>query len=614
MKSLLLLWNGVAVESATQCHTSATMDCKTVQGRVEHEGISFLTISLATFGKDFQKSLEQGYVDRRLFFGFRRKGELPRFLGGFLDRVFSRDDGRLVDQPCIDSIRAIRQLTLMFSKIALPCSDARYRAAMSDYVNCEQEVRVNDMSLSSADLADFRRIGSMLFASAFTEMDRKIYYGEFTPSHGPGNTAEKLTSNGRYNQRTWPRRLDSVFNSVENVLPNASFWEELDEVDFLEPGSEIPVRVISVPKTLKTPRIIGIEPSAMQYAQQAILPVILDSLSKDVGWEIRSPTGDKVPTGVLSGMLGFTDQEPNQHLAMIGSRDGSLATLDLSEASDRVSNQLVRALFGSHASLNSAVDACRSRKADVPGFGVLRLAKFASMGSALCFPVEAMVFLTIIFHGIEQSLNRPLTRKDIYSLVGRVRVYGDDIIVPVDYVTSVDRSLSLFGAKVNRSKSFWNGKFRESCGKEYYDGHDVSIVKVRHLPPARRQDVTGTISYVSLRNQLYWAGYWRTCQMVDSQLRRILRYFPVVESSSPVLGRESVLGYRTPVMCSRLHRPLVRGYVVSSTPPNDPLDGAGALLKFFLKKGASPSFDEKHLERSGRPHAVNIKLRWSPPF
>jgi hypothetical protein len=32
------------------------------------------------------------------------------------------------------------------------------------------------------------------------------------------------------------------------------------------------------------------------------------------------------------------------------------------------------------------------------------------------------------------------------------------------------------------------------------------------------------------------------------------------------------------------------------------------LLKFFLKRGVEPSFDEKHLKRAGRPPVVYIKL------
>jgi hypothetical protein len=110
------------------------MDFKKVQVRVKHEGLSFLTITLPNFGKDFEKSLDQGYVDRRLFTGFQFRGGLPLFLGGFLDRVFDRGSGLLLDEPDIDAILAVRQLTLMFGKILVPCSDARTHKAMKQFI------------------------------------------------------------------------------------------------------------------------------------------------------------------------------------------------------------------------------------------------------------------------------------------------------------------------------------------------------------------------------------------------------------------------------------------------------------------------------------------------
>jgi len=601
LKSLLMLWQKLAEESANRCCTSATMDFKTVQGRFEHEGFSFLTITLPDFGKDFQKSLEQGHVDRRSFqgfqFGIHEWRGLPRFLGGFLDRVFDRSSGLLLPDPCIDAILAIRQLTLMFGKISLPCSDARTKIAMREYVECEQDVREFDAKRTRSMIEDFKRISNLLYASVFTEVDRSIYYMDnVKPKHGPGATADKLLGNQKFNQRTWPARLEQILPSGEMLLPNWRFYRQLEEIDILEPGSEIPVKVITVPKTLKAPRIIGIEPTAMQYAQQSLLPIILDALGRDDS---------------LRSIIGFDDQTPNQRLAMEGSHNKGIATLDLSEASDRVSNQLIRIMLQQWPHLHMAVDACRSRKAVVPGHGEVRLAKFASMGSALCFPMEAMVFTTLLFLGIERGLNRPLALRDVKILKEKVRVYGDDIIVPVDFVRSCVTTLEAFGLKVNRAKSFWNGNFRESCGKEYFSGHDVSIVKVRQAFPSHRKHVSGVISLVSLRNQLYFAGYWQTCKWLDDEIRKIIKYFPVVLPSSPVLGRHSFLGYETQVVGRVLHNPLVRGYVVSSRIPSDILDGSGAMLKFFLKRGGQPSVDRRHLERAGRPQAVDIKLRWT---
>lgn len=599
MKSLQLLWKVLAHECANICCTSATFDYTTVERRIKHEGLSFLTITLPDFGKDLQKGLDQGTVDRRLFTSFRRRGELPLFLGGFLDLVFDRTSGRLLDEPSIDAIRCIRQLTLMYSKIELPCSDARVRDAMLGYIQCEQDMREVDKSLTPIDFESFGQMSSLLFGKVFTKVDSDVYHGNIVPRHGPGQTADKLLGNQKYRQRNWSSRLEEIFHFGDFLFPSVSYYDSYESVDILEPGSETPVKVVPVPKTQKTPRIIAMEPTATQYVQQGLLASILEHLERD---------------DFLSRVLGFKDQGPNQAMALEGSLYGDLATLDLSEASDRVSNQLVRTMMRHHPHLQKGVDACRSRRADVPGHGVIRLAKFASMGSALCFPMEAMVFLTIVFLGIEQSLNRPLCRKDIHSFRHSVRIYGDDIIVPKDHVHSVVAALEHFGARVNRGKSFWNGKFRESCGKEYYNGHDVSIVKVRQLLPTQRTNATEVISTVSLRNQLYWAGYWSTVRELDALLSRILIHYPLVSSTSPVLGRESVLGYETQGVTSSTHAPYVKGYVVHSKSPVNKLDDYDALLKYFLKRTDLPFFDKDHLERSGRPQSVHIKLRKASPF
>ena len=598
MKSLILLWKRIAEDSAVRCRTSTTKDYELVLGRSKHEGLSFLTITLPIFGKDFQKSLDQGFVAHNMFPGFSRHAGLPRFLGGFLELVFDRDSGVLLNDPDIDAILSIRQLTLIFGKILLPCSDAREREAMNGFIECESEVKRCDARLSPLDKSEFRRMSHLLFRDLFLELDRKIENLELIPKHGPGATADKLRGNGKFNNMVWTSRLERYFPSSDYLFPNARYIEHYDEVDHREPGSEIPVKVISVPKTQKTPRIIAIEPTCMQYAQQAVLDGFNSGISNCY----------------LRDFIGTESQEPNQLLAQKGSF-GPLATLDLSDASDRVSNQLVKDLLASNPVLQGAVEACRSRKADVPGHGVLRLAKFASMGSALTFPIEAMVFLTIVFLGLEKELNTRFTkRSDILRFLGEVRIYGDDIIVPTDSVHSVVHALGHFGAQVGMSKSFWIGKFRESCGKEYYDGYDVSVVKCRRKFPSTRKHAPEVISLVSLRNQLYKAGYWGTTKWIDSLLERILKWYPYVEESSSVLGRYSFLGYETQRECEKLHRPLVKGYVVSSALPSDPLDGRGALLKCLLKRGNEPVADSKHLERAGRPRRVDIKPRWAPPY
>lgn len=597
MKSTMLLWKMIADDFAIRCRTSATRDIKTVSGRFKHEGMSFFTISLPSFCHDFQKSLDIGLVDRNLFTGFSygRTGT-PLFLGGFLDLVFDRGTGVLVDEPDMEAILAIRQLTLLYSKILLPCSDVRVRRAMSSFIDCEQDVKRHDSIRSSSDEDDFRRVGRVLFSTLFSKVDSDIYYGNIVPKHGPGATADKLRGNSKYRQSTWTARLEEYFPFSEYIFPSWSYYDQFEDIDILEPGQELPVKVTPVPKTLKTPRIIAIEPTATQYVQQGIMRNILAHLKG---------------IDILSTMVGFDDQTPNQRMAHEGSLTGSLATLDLSDASDRVSNQLVRLLLADTPHLLRGVLACRSQKADVPGYGVIPLAKFASMGSALCFPFEAFVFLTCVFLGIERELSTPVCRHLVQKMSNEVRIYGDDIIVPKDVVHSVVDTLEGFGARVNIDKSFWIGRFRESCGKEYYDGHDVSIVKVRRMLPTHRKDVQGIISTVSLRNQLYKAGCWSTVRWLDQRITGLIHHFPHVEDSSPVLGRVSFLGITQGRECRHLHKPLVKGFCVTPKIPVDHLQDHGALLK-CLTKGlvAKPP---GHLERSGRPHAVDIKLRWAPP-
>lgn len=601
MKSLTSLWNVLASEFASRCSTSTTMDIKTVQGRCEHEGMSFLTITLPSFGKDFQFCLDQGMIVPKAFLSFRKTGScLPSFLRGFTEQVFHLDNGILKDEPDIESIRAIRQLTLLFSKIEIPCTPERERKAMSDYVLCDKEVKVNDSMLDSSDFSELSRMGRLLFGPILSHVDRDIYEEEIVPKHGPGATADRLTSNGKYRSRYWTRRLESVFHFGDFLSPNPRYSDEdwSDGIDLLEPGAELPSRVVSVPKTQKAPRIIAIEPSSVQYVQQGVLESLTRYTNRDL----------------IGSFISSDSQEPNQLMAQQASY-GLLATLDLSEASDRVSLNHVKSITSGNPLFQEAILACRSERASVPGEGVISLSKFASMGSALCFPLEAMVFLTIIFLGIERERGYHFSdRRELSSFVGMVRVYGDDIIIPVEYVHTVVGLLEHFGAKVNRRKSFWTGRFRESCGKEYYEGHDVSIVKVRRVFPSHRQQVAETVSLVSLRNLFYEYGCWETCAWLDPILRNLLKHFPCVESTSSALGRVSFLGYSPEKEHEHLHVPLVRACVMSSRSPRDDLDGRFALLKFFLKRSDSPRYDAEHLRRAGRPRVAYIKTRWVTPY
>jgi len=442
----------------------------------------------------------------------------------------------------------------------------------------------------------------MLFGNALSKLDRMIYDGELIPKHGPGATQDRLRGNQKWTLPTWHERLETLFPYTEMALPNFRYWEEVDSIEFLAPGDEPPVRLVDVPKTQTTPRLIAIEPTCMQYVQQAI-SIPLRRLLED-------------PKDPMSGFVGFEEQWPNQAMAQCGSDDGSVATLDLSEASDRVANWLVEDMFSDFPWFLEGIQACRSTHAQLPSGAVIQLSKFASMGSAMTFPMEAMVFTAIALAAIVKAdgLNTGL-RSSYRKYLGQVRVYGDDIIVPVDKAEIVIDYLETFGFRVNRNKSFWTGEFRESCGKEYWNGFDVSIVKFRQVLPTSRRDVKELISAVSTRNQLFKAGLVKTAALLDGVLEEILHFFPYVAETSPILGKHHPLGYyQVDSIDGSTHAPRTKGWVVKPKIPTNGIDGERALLKCLLETIGNANVDEDHLKRSGRPQVVKLQLGKAQPF
>jgi len=356
----------------------------------------------------------------------------------------------------------------------------------------------------------------------------------------------------------------------------------------------------------------------MQFMQQAVLRPLVRELED--------------PEANASWYLGFSDQVPNRDLARKGSSSGELATLDLREASDRVPHLLVQSMLSNWPSLKEAVEATRSTRAEIPDLGLClpKLRKFASMGSALCFPFEAMVFLAVIamgileYRGYASWLYEPGDRHTgsgatpsmafFQRLMGDVRVYGDDIIVPVDCVESVIASLEAFGFVVNRDKSFWNGKFRESCGGDFYDGQDVTPARLRKDLPSSLKDGPRVAALVEFRNHLYERGLWMTAKWLDEEMIVDLLHghFPIVEPTSPCLGRLSFLPWEAENLDERYHAPRVKGYVLRPRIPRNAVADEWALVKCLSSQIMFE--DSEHLDRSGRPSVVDTKLRWVSPF
>nr|QDH90814.1 MAG: RNA-dependent RNA polymerase [Leviviridae sp.] len=620
MESMLNLLLCTLEESGVYSGIDTTNDRKTIISRFEQEGDSFLTITMPSIVKDLYRALDDKKVTPGLFPSFKRKrGEmLPVFLGGFFRVLFDPYTGLSRDYAdaglASAAVRHIIQISGLCGKLFEQASPKRTAAALERYISNDamvsslDDIRERLLSLG-IDVAMLRVAAHEVFGKVFNEINREIARENLRPHHGPGAVADKLFGNEKWQQPPWPARLEAVFpygrwayNSWLNYL------DDLDNGNVADPGAEIPVKVITVPKTQKTPRIIAIEPTCMQYMQQALCGCYEEALRHDP---------------VAYTLVGYDSQEPNQLLARKGSYDGSLATLDLSDASDLVSNELVDYVLTDWPHMRAAWQATRSQYALVNTEGgdiSVALRKFASMGSALCFPTESMIFLIITLLGISRVRDNSSSLSSLAkAMIGSVRVYGDDIIVPTNCAQSVVDTLEACGLKVNRAKSFWNGNFRESCGKEYWNGVDVTYVKLRHqLPTLQRdlsKDVDSTIHTVAFRNNMLSHGRLEVVRYLDLILeKRLNGCFPVVYSTSSALGRHDESGHQPARIDSNLQRPLIKAYVVSAVSPISRLDGYAALNKCLVNDSELPILDPDHLIRSGRPVALRLKLRWVPIY
>lgn len=579
-------------------------DIKTIISRVEHEGLSFLTITLPSFGSELERALAEGELGPTRFRSFKKHGRAPVFLRGFLDLVFDRSTGRILNEPIVEAIEAIRQIAYAFKKLKISCTPERERAAINKFVKSEH---IFDVALDPGDITYFSDISRVLWSSVLNpDVEFTLGKSAFVPKHGPGATAERISGNQKFVVRNWHDRLEPYFPLFHNAFSSESAYgsREFEGVSIISEDSEQPVRVIPVPKTLKGPRIIAIEPVCMQYAQQAISGELVSLLE-------RHP--------LTAGHVNFTDQSVNRRLALMSSEDESLATLDLSSASDRVPRSLALHMFDSVPLLRDAIDACRSRRAELPSGEVIPLKKFASMGSALCFPVEAMYFYTICVAALIRQHNLPVDYTSIKQCASKVFVYGDDIIVPADSAGIVADHLHKYYCKVNMSKSFWTGRFRESCGMDAYAGYEVTPTYVRHMPPRDRRKPEALISWVETSNLFYKRGYWTTSDYMIKLVEKQLGKLPVVGEKCAGLGKVSFQRYvSTERYNRRYHVDEVKTWVARPVYRTDTLNGYSALTKCLLKleRPLSPGLesDSKHLSRTARHGAVALQRRWVRPY
>lgn len=204
--------------------------------------------------------------------------------------------------------------------------------------------------------------------------------------------------------------------------------------------------------------------------------------------------------GQLKRVLGLDLrhlQLTHRELARLGSLFGDLATVDMSNASDTVSKVLVK--LGAPASWFTLLDSLRAHFTKVKSRWVY-LEKFSSMGNGFTFELETCIFLTLARTVVRLEGGDP----------DRCSCYGDDLIVPTEYLRAVLSVLRFCGFTPNKKKTFGEGPFRESCGGDYFRGVPVRATNLE-LPPEEPQH------WISLANSLR-----RVCAGIEERWEAIL--------------------------------------------------------------------------------------------
>jgi len=568
-----------------------------IEKRVQEEGIAFLTKTLPRLGKMLDRALTGDVtIDAAsLRFSSQYNSKLPRLLGELFNRVFSAD-GKVLPSPCVDSIKVLRQILFVHYKYEMPYTPDEEQRVLAKFTKTEQDLLCLTQSLQRcADCSDASvssgvrrcyaychsdtvRRARIRLSRVFARFDTQDIY----PRHGPGavSTREKLW--GKYQ---WTRVSPRI---IQTYPLDAYFYASLGHVcDHLDRFNSIKIeessaRVILVPKDSRGPRLISCEPLDFQWIQQGLGRAIVKHVESH-------PLTRK--------SVHFTDQTVNRQLALKGSIDGSYATLDLNEASDRVTVGLVRLLFPEP--LLTALLNCRSLETQLPDGSKLRLNKFAPMGSALCFPILALTVWALLTSATVDAY----VRKNIF-------VYGDDVIVPKAYAQDAMNILESFGLKINRDKSCTNGFFRESCGMDAYKGVDVTPVRFRTVWSVIPSPEVYT-SWIAYANELYRRKYYHCYDLI---VGRLFAVYGKIPSSDMHLACPSLIDVPDKWLPTQrrsnnnLQKLQWRVRDVSSRSICKELDGWSMLLRYFAEaRSKSNLYRSNNMEDLGSSPPADIQ-------
>lgn len=344
------------------------------------------------------------------------------------------------------------------------------------------KLEVNNPTLNEQALQLWKEVDDSLREPTVIPSDREIYYfsrpfrnapdrSQFRPHHGGGRVAEKgaLTLFDKYCMSRPVKPLYGLYSSRWQYPP-------------VDPKATMTSRLVFVSKTVFARRSVAMEPAALMWYQQGWKPVVYSLIES-----------------CSDGAISFDDQRQNMRLAKFGSlHDCTYATIDFSSASDTLSyTAVVQLLRDAHPMWKRILLEGRSTHCELPTGEVIKMNKYAPMGSCFCFPLETLFFYCIAASMLEKEYGS-------MHFGPEISIYGDDCILPVEIAVPFMERCKEFGFRPNADKSYWSGPFRESCGCDVINGEVITPLYYRVPSPP---DPDRNNSVVALANHAHLRGY-----------------------------------------------------------------------------------------------------------
>lgn len=465
----------------------SSKDLQTIVERLASEGSSFALVTLPLLGKALDRGLVNGRFEPIINFRSKRNTCLPVFCHSVFAEVFDVD-GILRSEPNVVSMRYLRQFLLLDGKLTREPTPEQGRAAKQGFIDRMSALRKVRIQVDHPVLLEAKRLLGKTLNDTLLDT--------INPGHGPGVVAEKKDRFERWSFRTWPSLAERYYSYLSYGTHSLEAYMRCG-YDVTWDKSPT-TRCCLVPKDFKGPRLISAESAATQYLQQGQMRKLMQYCDHH---------------RIIGRSIKFRDQTWNQRAAQEAVARNHV-TLDLSNASDTVSVPLVWYLFSEVPRLRRRLMATRSSHMLVDNQRV-RLSAFAPMGSAVCFPVESLVFWAISMASLKLVRSHEVKRNGETRIVcpfrddalaSEIRVFGDDIVIPEEAFPTLRTTLLEVGCEPNMSKTCWLTPFRESCGSEWFNGTDVTITRNKEYCYAADNKLEDHLALLNLQRKLFLQG------------------------------------------------------------------------------------------------------------